>query len=1133
MRAVLLLWLVLLMGTPAIGQHLYSVNYTVNDGLPSNTVRAILKDSHNRMWVGTAAGLCLFDGSNFRVIQNGSMPAAFKMVQPGSKVVQSGDSQAQSRDSKEDQGGFKGVEGGRYQRLGDGVWLKGEKGIAGENVFCITEDAYGAMWIGSVNGGLTRFNGRSFTHYTIAHGLVSNNVRELYYSEALDLLFVGTDRGFSVFNGRAFHSFHSFGDTEPFAMSFLEGNDYVDVLPYTGLSILRYHPAIGNVTITQLFRTSALLRFSPRPSTSPVLLPSGDTLVGYERKGFMVLGNGWNKSFTGLGQVFGMTTDPEGNAWIAAWSETPQNQDMPGGLYKYDGRNCIRYSEKAGITDPGVWGLYYDPDFQILWVGTLNSGLYKIPMSPFEWFTADDLPVCPGNPWRAGNKQPLNNNLNVFSLLSTASGDLFAGSVDGILQRSPSGHFRWLNLGGLFKPQFTDPSEFRCLREDSRGNVYASMHNPFLIQFSPETNFNSAKLQWTYESTMSFDIDKHDTVWYGNKWYEGVVSTPLNPWSGNALNEHVLHPIKSRIHHIPDADIIHQPETTGSPKYVTAIKTRGDTIWYVSHNEGLFRSVHGRFENLNLTLLNRLPPHHAGVYNKTPVLPRNISDFCIDEAGNLYLGTDAGDVWNLGYNAKGVYVKRILHGGSDIIGNAVKFLVIDHEKHLWAGTNLGLNCITLPRASAGNIKDNEVPASAGIHYRNRFYGPQSGYYDCSGSTAVADALGNLWIGTGKHLLHVNTHTMPSPAPNLQLTGLEVNMEPAKPELLRNGQHFKHDRNNLVINFATINYLNPTDDLYRYKVDGLTPQWTEFRHDTKAVLTSLNPGTYTFRAEAINLLNDSAKATVSYTFTILKPWYANTWLHVGTLLMLLAMAGIIIRIRERRIRREEQKKAIIAKQLATLEMHALQSQMNPHFIFNCISSIQGLILKNKTTEALGYLHDFSKLMRQTLEYATREHITLADELHYIRYYLNLEEMRFEHKFSINIHLDPDIAPDMVNIPPMILQPHIENAIHHGLMPKVNGDGLLSISFHNESNRLRCIIQDNGIGRQRAAMLAKTTITGNVTHSGTHQSHSTRITRERIEILNQNLNSQAGSIDIEDLTDPSGESRGTRVIIVMPV
>jgi len=230
------------------------------------------------------------------------------------------------------------------------------------------------------------------------------------------------------------------------------------------------------------------------------------------------------------------------------------------------------------------------------------------------------------------------------------------------------------------------------------------------------------------------------------------------------------------------------------------------------------------------------------------------------------------------------------------------------------------------------------------------------------------------------------------------------------------------------------------------------------------------------------------------------------------------------IKTKRIRQDEKRQTGFARQLATLEIRALQSQMNPHFIFNSINSIQGFILKNKVDEALGYLMDFSKILRQTLDNASREFISLEEELQYTRYYLSLEMMRFDQKFKVEFNLPEDINPQAVQIPPMILQPYVENSIRHGLLHKQDEQGHLHINFLIEADIFKCTIEDNGVGRQKAREIESW-------KQPEHKPQSTRITQDRIDLMNQSLESDKCQIITTDLTDKKGNATGTRVEIIL--
>ncbi|RLD55116.1 MAG: hypothetical protein DRJ05_13475 [Bacteroidetes bacterium] len=226
------------------------------------------------------------------------------------------------------------------------------------------------------------------------------------------------------------------------------------------------------------------------------------------------------------------------------------------------------------------------------------------------------------------------------------------------------------------------------------------------------------------------------------------------------------------------------------------------------------------------------------------------------------------------------------------------------------------------------------------------------------------------------------------------------------------------------------------------------------------------------------------------------------------------------------KKKEQKKAKISKQIAELEMKALLAQMNPHFTFNAINSIQNYILDNDVDKALSYLSDFSKIIRQTLENASKEFITLEEEIEYIKRYLSLEQMRFDEQFSQKIKIDPEINLETTQIPPMILQPYIENAIKHGLRhKKAKGKLVLRFSIIN-SNALLCTIEDNGIGRTASEMINKII-------QKDHNGAGMAITKNRIKKLKEVNKSDLYNVEIIDLIAPNQNSIGTRVEIYLPL
>jgi hypothetical protein len=223
---------------------------------------------------------------------------------------------------------------------------------------------------------------------------------------------------------------------------------------------------------------------------------------------------------------------------------------------------------------------------------------------------------------------------------------------------------------------------------------------------------------------------------------------------------------------------------------------------------------------------------------------------------------------------------------------------------------------------------------------------------------------------------------------------------------------------------------------------------------------------------------------------------------------------------------EKAKSKLQKQAAELEMQALRAQMNPHFIFNCLNSINRFTIKNEAAKAADYLTKFAKLIRIVLQQSGLSFIPLADELYSLRLYMDLEALRFEHPFSYEIYSNGINIPD-IEVPPLLLQPFVENAIWHGLHPKPNGDGKISIDLKLTGDTLDCNITDNGVGRPK--------INGSTYGDDVEKKSSLgiKLTQSRLELFESSLEDRKAVIIINDLTNSEGQSAGTSVLIKIPV
>jgi len=214
-----------------------------------------------------------------------------------------------------------------------------------------------------------------------------------------------------------------------------------------------------------------------------------------------------------------------------------------------------------------------------------------------------------------------------------------------------------------------------------------------------------------------------------------------------------------------------------------------------------------------------------------------------------------------------------------------------------------------------------------------------------------------------------------------------------------------------------------------------------------------------------------------------------------------------------------------RKMTEVEMQALRAQMNPHFIFNCLNSINRYIVKSDQATASYYLTKFAKLIRLILDNSNNKNVILSHELEALKLYIEMEALRFDKKFTYRITIDNEVNADSIEVPPLIIQPYVENAIWHGLLHKET-PGCLNISLSMpEENMLQCIIEDDGVGRQKAKELKSKTAT-------TRKSLGLKLTGNRLTLLNKYAELNA-SIDIIDLKQRDGEASGTKVILKIPV
>lgn len=336
-------------------------------------------------------------------------------------------------------------------------------------------------------------------------------------------------------------------------------------------------------------------------------------------------------------------------------------------------------------------------------------------------------------------------------------------------------------------------------------------------------------------------------------------------------------------------------------------------------------------------------------------------------------------------------------------------------------------------------------------------------------------------------------------------------------------------NKIQFQFHTNGYFSEENTVYQYRLLGKTDSWTTVSEGVnEVVFNSLSAGNYTFQLKSIDKTSVEETAIKSIKIKINLPFFKQWWFIISSFLVLLISIAYYYsrRIKTLSVKQKETlEKERITKQLISSELESLRSQMNPHFIFNALNSIQEYIVLNEKNLASAYLVKFSRLIRMYLDHSQEQYISLSKEIKALELYLELEKDRFEDSLEYQLLVAEDVNTTQIKIPSIFIQPYVENAIKHGLLHKTSNRRLnISFTIATDKNELICIIQDNGIGRVASENIKKQ-------QRIYHKSYATKANAKRIDLINL-TRAKKITISIEDLYNEEQESTGTLIHINIP-
>jgi len=444
-----------------------------------------------------------------------------------------------------------------------------------------------------------------------------------------------------------------------------------------------------------------------------------------------------------------------------------------------------------------------------------------------------------------------------------------------------------------------------------------------------------------------------------------------------------------------------------------------------------------------------------------------------------------------------------LNSKNVLSGNTVRHILIYDDSTIWLGMNNGLNRLVISENNTLKFNAEWISLDDGL--------PTLEIH------AMDSKDGYIWLATDLGLVSFEEKLIrPSSIPPL-LTINKIENNGVEIPLVDSIQ-LEAGRNDLRIHFKGISFKGPESIKYRYRLFPYNPEII-YSNNPYADFPNLPPGKYRFYVNA-SYVNGNWGKPVHIDITVETPFTDTTlFIILLSLILLLSLLAIIHLIVKYFKRREETR-----KNLLRLEQKYLRSQLNPHFIFNTLMAIQGIIYQQGPKIAAKYLANFARLIRYITSITDREWVILDNEIMFIRNYFELQKLRFGDKFDYNIQVQFGIQPEKLLIPPMMAQPFLENAIEHGLQNKLDKGNVL-VEIKSIEQCLQIIITDDGIGREKANLIRNK-------EKSREDFSSTQVITERIKLLNQ-VQHNTINLEIKDLYDDSGIPAGTMVIISLPL
>jgi hypothetical protein len=895
-------------------------------------------------------------------------------------------------------------------------------GLGHNSCWDIAQDANGNMWFASYGGGVSKFDGTKFTVFTVKNGLPANKTRKVFPFK--NKVYVGTEQGISIID---INSNKVVTPKTP-----IKKEDFIS------LSFIIFEQEVYFTTVYEGFYK--IDESCEVPKIIPVVLHKNTYSLGLfgttlysSNEGFIdkfdmanIMNGDVSSVKFGQSMVWQYAKDKRNAIYAAAWGV--YNPD--GGLFRIEKDNMIAISDYFGIDSKILLNVVYDKNKDILYVGSNDKGIYEVRLDKMIDYDAFENKSVIDFAFFESQKMILHNKgISIFN------------ASNKVLKTVSLADFKKVETDFVSKNKDKIATKYRESRDfelnyniPANGIEFYEMvkhHNSFWVSTNIgifEINFQGKIIAYVPKHSLKIGFTTD------NKFIETIT------YAGVYLYDDV-YKLKGR--HYSKFE-----EKT--PQYIVKILNHSDRTYLLSVFNGLYVYKNNEFHSYLA----------EGIWKE-----KKFKHITVNPKGQLILSAEFGDVFIVDDSKSFKILKTI--SKKEIIGNTIMFLET-YNDYILIGTEKGINI----------YKDGRI----------QLVDKQLGLNDCAITTSKIFKK-QLWLGTKKGFytidldkLTANKNTVSS----IEIRAITINSKPLESSKFR---WFSYNSNQLVCDYQhntiALDFLPKghsfSDKLkFRYRLKKKN-RWSPYSEKPFVYLSYLPNDTYHLEIEVLDLNAGKISRFDVLKIIIQPPFWKTGWFYgLEGILLIFSATFIIIRIKKR-----AKQKAETENRIAKAKLEALLSQMNPHFTFNALNTIQSFVFNKDAHNSAIYISEVARLMRQTLDNSAKQTITIEDEIEYLETYIAIDNQRFDNRIQYKILVDDDIDIAETKIPTMLLQPFVENIFKHAF-DKEYPNPTFKIEFVLlEKKLLQILISDNG--------------KGNTINTKTHISRGIAIANERLQIM----------------------------------